>query len=65
MADKTPVIIGFDAVSPLGIDLDTQWRRALSGKSGVGPLTRFALTPEFPVQVAGQVDAIDHLDYPF
>jgi 3-oxoacyl-[acyl-carrier-protein] synthase II len=65
MADRPPVIIGFDAVSPLGIDLDIQWRRALSGKSGVGPLTRFAPPPEFPVQVAGQVDAIDHLDYPF
>ena len=65
MVDRTPVIIGFDAVSPLGIELDAQWRRALSGESGVGPLTRFTLPPGFPVKVAGQVDSIDHLDYPF
>jgi 3-oxoacyl-[acyl-carrier-protein] synthase II len=65
MTDRTPVIVGFDAVSPLGIDLETQWRRALDGESGVGPLTRFALSPEFPVRVAGEAPAIDHLAYPF
>ncbi|MGD9209465.1 MAG: beta-ketoacyl-[acyl-carrier-protein] synthase family protein [Desulfobacteraceae bacterium] len=65
MVDRTPVIIGFDAVSPLGIVLEEQWQKALSGRSGVGPLTRFALFPDFPVRVAGQVLPIDHLDYTF
>ncbi len=60
-----PVIIGYDAVSPLGIDLKSQWQRAMSGHSGIGPLTRFKLTADFPVRVAGQVDPIDHLPYPF
>ncbi|MEJ2640123.1 MAG: beta-ketoacyl-[acyl-carrier-protein] synthase family protein [Desulfosarcinaceae bacterium] len=61
----TPVIIAYDAISPLGIDLDTQWQRAVEGQSGIGPLTRFALNDEFPVRIAGQVASIDHLPYPF
>jgi 3-oxoacyl-[acyl-carrier-protein] synthase II len=65
MGSKTPVIVGLDAVSPLGIDLDVQWQRALGGESGIGPLTRFALPAGFPVRIAGQVADIDHLDYPF
>jgi 3-oxoacyl-[acyl-carrier-protein] synthase II len=61
----TPVIIAYDAVSPLGVDLDTQWRRAKEGHSGIGPLTRFALSEDFPVRIAGQAPPIDHLPYPF
>jgi 3-oxoacyl-[acyl-carrier-protein] synthase II len=65
MRANRPVIIGYDAVSPLGIDMETQWQRALEGRSGVGPLTRFALTDDYPVRIAGEVDDIDHLPYPF
>jgi 3-oxoacyl-[acyl-carrier-protein] synthase II len=60
-----PVIIAYDAISPLGVDLDSQWRRAKEGRSGIGPLTRFPINDEFPVRIAGQVPAIDHLPYPF
>ncbi|MRR16812.1 MAG: beta-ketoacyl-[acyl-carrier-protein] synthase family protein, partial [Deltaproteobacteria bacterium] len=59
------LILGYDAVSSLGTDLDSQWQRALRGESGVGPLTRFPLTGDFPVRVAGQVDDIDVKPYPF
>jgi len=65
MGEKDAVIVGYDAVSPLGSDLDTQWQRALEGKSGIGPLTRFSRTEDFPVSIAGQVPDIDHEDYPF
>jgi 3-oxoacyl-[acyl-carrier-protein] synthase II len=65
MRANRPVIVGYDAVSPLGIDMETQWKRALEGRSGVGPLTRFALTDDFPVRIAGEVDDIDHLPYAF
>ncbi len=65
MAPKPTVIVGYDAVSPLGIHLDEQWQHALNGASGIGPLTRFALTPDFPVRIAGQVPSIDHLGYSF
>jgi 3-oxoacyl-[acyl-carrier-protein] synthase II len=65
MKHNRPVIIGYDAVSPLGLDLAEQWRRALGGESGVGRLTRFATDANFPVKIAGQVPAIDHLPYDF
>ncbi len=65
MGSKKAVIIGFDAVSPLGIDLEEQWQRALKGESGIDHLTRFAFSDDFPVHIAGQVPDIDHLDYPF
>lgn len=65
MGEKDAVIVGYDAISPLGSDLDAQWRRALEGKSGIGPLTRFPLPEDFPVSIAGQVPDIDQEDYPF
>lgn len=65
MSQKDAVIVGFDAITPLGLDLAGQWRRGLAGESGVGPLTRFALTDDFPVKVAGQVPDIENEDYPF
>ena len=65
MGDKDAVIVGYDAISPLGSDLDSQWQKALQGQSGIGPLSRFELTNDFPVRIAGQVPDIEHLDYPF
>ena len=64
MSEKT-VILGYDAVSSLGTDLETQWQRAVRGECGIGPLTRFPLTADFPVRVAGQVDDVDIKPYPF
>ncbi len=65
MNPRSAVIIGYDAISPLGIDLDGQWQKACQGESGIGPLTRFPLLEDFPVHIAGQADDIDHLPYPF
>ncbi len=65
MDSKTPVIVAYDAVSPLGIDLEAQWRRAIRGESGIGALTRFPVREDFPVRIAGQVEDIDGLPYPF
>jgi len=62
---KKPVIIGYDAVSPLGTDMERQWEKAIRGESGISHLTRFPLTEEFPVRIAGQVDEIDVAPYPF
>ncbi|MDI6742688.1 MAG: beta-ketoacyl-[acyl-carrier-protein] synthase family protein [Smithella sp.] len=62
---KKTLILGYDAVSSLGTELETQWQRAAAGESGVGPLTRFALSDDFPVRVAGEVPEIDSGPYPF
>jgi 3-oxoacyl-[acyl-carrier-protein] synthase II len=62
---KPPVILGYDAVSPLGLDLERQWERASAGESGIGPLTRFPLRDGFPVRIAGEVAEIDIPAYPF
>jgi 3-oxoacyl-[acyl-carrier-protein] synthase II len=65
MRDLRPVILGYDAVSPLGTELGAQWERAAAGQSGVGPLTRFPLREGFPVRIAGQVPDFDRSPYPF
>ena len=65
MTKKKAVIIGYDAVSPLGTELESQWRRAVNGESGIGELTRFSPADDFPVRVAGQVDEVDTTPYPF
>ncbi len=65
MTPKTAVIAGFDAVSPLGTTLPVQWKRALAGQSGIGPLTRFEYDARFPVRIAGQVPPFDPSPYPF
>jgi len=65
MASGKTLILGYDAVSSLGTDLGTQWQRAVRGESGIGPLTRFDLSKNFPVRVAGQVDEVDVKPYPF
>lgn len=65
MGKRDAVIVGYDAVSPLGCALQEQWRRALAGESGIGPLSRFPLPPGFPVTIAGQVEEIKGETYPF
>ncbi len=65
MTDRTPVIVAYDMVSPLGTDLDHQWRRAAAGRSGIGRLTRFAVNDDYPVDIAGEVADMDVSAYPF
>ena len=63
--NKQAVVLGYDTVSPLGTDFETQWKRAVNGECGIGELTRFQIREKFPVKVAGQVDDIDCTAYPF
>lgn len=64
-SSKKAVILGYDAVSPLGTNLETEWKKALGGESGISNLTRFPFAEDFPVRVAGEVDDIDVTPYPF
>jgi 3-oxoacyl-[acyl-carrier-protein] synthase II len=60
------VVLGYDAVSPLGTELAEQLRRARAGESGVRPLTRFPMRDDdFPVRVAGEVPTFDPAPYDF
>lgn len=65
MSAKQAVILGYDCVSSLGTDLETQWQRAVRGDCGIAKLTRFPLSADFPVRVAGEVAEINVQSYPF
>jgi len=62
---KKTVVVGYDAVSALGTDLETQWNRALNGESGIKALDRFPVKENFPVHIGGQVNEIDTSSYSF
>jgi len=53
-----PVITGIGAVTPLGLDVPTTWRRLVAGESGVGPITRFDAS-ELPTRIAAEVKGFD------
>ncbi|RYG09788.1 MAG: 3-oxoacyl-ACP synthase, partial [Burkholderiales bacterium] len=48
------VVTGMGAVSPLGVSVDTNWRRLLEGRSGIVRNTRFDVSG-YAAQVAGLV----------
>jgi 3-oxoacyl-[acyl-carrier-protein] synthase II len=41
-AERRVVVTGLGAVTPLGADIDTSWRRLVAGEGGAGPITAFA-----------------------
>ncbi len=65
MTSKKAVILGYDAVSSLGTDLEIQWQRAEQGECGIANLTRFPMNADFPVRIAGEVAEVDGRPYPF
>ncbi len=48
------VVTGLGAISPLGIGVEETWRKAVSGDSGIGPITKFDAS-NLPVRIAGEV----------
>ena len=52
------VITGMGAVTPLGNDVESTWRAALEGRSGVDFLRAFD-TSDFPVHIAAEVKDFD------
>ena len=56
------VITGLGVVSPIGVGVDVFWESLVSGRSGVGPITKFDAS-EFASQIAGEVKGFDPLDY--
>jgi 3-oxoacyl-[acyl-carrier-protein] synthase II len=56
------VITGLGMVSPIGVGREAFWNSLLSGKSGVGPLTRFD-SSGLPVHFAAEVKDFDPKAY--
>ncbi|MFH2012760.1 MAG: beta-ketoacyl-ACP synthase II [Pseudomonadota bacterium] len=60
--ERRVVITGMGAITPLGISLDSNWRKICNGESGIGRITKFDPSP-FPSQIAGEVHDFDPLDF--
>jgi 3-oxoacyl-[acyl-carrier-protein] synthase II len=56
------VISGMGLVSPLGHSPEAFWANLLAGKSGIGPITRFDVSPYY-ARIAGEIRDFDPEDY--
>jgi len=61
-ANDRVVITGLGAVTPLGTGVDSYWKGAVAGKSGVGYITQFDAS-ECPTKITAEVKDFDPLDY--
>jgi 3-oxoacyl-[acyl-carrier-protein] synthase II len=48
------VVTGIGLVSPIGVGIEENWSSLISGKSGIGPITRFD-SSGFSTRIAGEV----------
>ena len=62
MEERRVVITGLGILSPVGNGLKENWEAISSGKSGIGPITRFDTT-EFASKIAGEVKNFNPEDY--
>jgi 3-oxoacyl-[acyl-carrier-protein] synthase II len=51
--ERRVVVTGLGAVTPLGADMETTWRRLVAGKGGAGPITAFG-TSGHSVRIAAE-----------
>jgi 3-oxoacyl-[acyl-carrier-protein] synthase II len=58
MERRRVVVTGMGILSPVGNTIDEAWQSISTGKSGVGPITRFDAA-ELDVKVAGEVKGFD------
>ena len=55
---KRVVVTGLGALTPLGNDVETTWKKAVAGESGAGPITHFD-SSKFKTQFACEVKDFD------
>lgn len=56
------VITGIGLISPLGVGREKNWKHLLSGKNGIGHISKFD-TSGFSSKIAGEVKDFDPLDF--
>jgi 3-oxoacyl-[acyl-carrier-protein] synthase II len=56
--NRSVAITGIGMVCPLGLDTPSTWQALISGRSGVGPITRFDAS-RFETRIAGEVKGFD------
>ncbi len=61
-ADREIVVTGLGAVTPLGLTVEETWQGALTGRSGVGPITLFDPV-DHDTKFAAEVKGFDPLRY--
>src|SRR5215471_7040329 len=52
--ERHVVVTGLGAVTPLGVTIDTIWKKLCEGVSGIDKITRFD-AHKYPAQIAGEV----------
>jgi len=57
-SDRRVVVTGLGAVTPLGPDVETSWRRLIAGEGACRAITAFE-TAEHPVRIACQADEFE------
>ncbi len=60
---KRVVVTGVGIVSPLHATTEGTWEGLITGKNGIGRITRFDYPDDFPVQIAAEVKDFDPLQY--
>jgi minimal PKS chain-length factor (CLF/KS beta) len=60
--NATAVVTGLGVAAPNGLGIEDYWRATLSGRSGIGRITRFDPSP-YPSRLAGQVDGFRPTDH--
>ena len=58
MSDRAVVVTGIGPVTPIGIGVEVFWQGAISGRNGIGPISRFDAS-DLPVTLAGDVHDFD------
>jgi 3-oxoacyl-[acyl-carrier-protein] synthase II len=56
------VVTGLGALTPLGNSVLQSWEGAISGKSGIGPITKFDCSP-YKTKIAGEIKNFDPMQF--